>query len=92
MIDIKMTEIKIETYKFPCGMTIDGSGIVEKVFFELNQIIKKGEKLALFSSGNYEMELKAETDGVVVEIMIKENQKVYQNDDLWKIKTTHNNV
>ena len=89
---LKLSKTEIITYKFPGGMNADSSGKVDKILFELNQKITKGEKLAEFSNGNYEMEMTAEKDGIVCEILIEENQKIYQNDDLWKIKTTHNTV
>ena len=87
-----MTESEIITYSFPGGMNTDRSGIIDKILFKLNQKIKKGEKLAQFSSGDFEMEMTAEKDGIVCKILVEENQKVYQNDVLWKIKTKDNTV
>ena len=87
-----MIDYETITYSFPGGMNADSSGIADKIFIGINQKVHKGDKLALFSSGNYEMEITAEENGIVTEIMIKENQKVNQNDKLWKIKTCYNNV
>ncbi len=91
-LKLEGTNYRLNTYKFSGGMNVDGSGLLAEIYIASNQVVKKGDKLALFSSGDYEMELKAETDGVIWEIMVSEGQILFQNDVLFKIKTTHNTV
>jgi biotin carboxyl carrier protein len=77
--------------RFPGGMNIDGSGYVSKIFVNNNDFVKKGNEIAIFDSNGYEMALTAEKSGVI-ELLISENQKLLQNDILWKIKTTPNTM
>jgi len=85
-----MSKPEVITYKFPGGMKPDGTGIILKVLFTINQKVKKNEILAIFSSANFEMEMTAEKDGLVTEIFVEENEIVKQNQTMWNIKTTHN--
>lgn len=82
-----MTKSEIIAYKFPGGMNTDNTGVVKKIILKLNQKIIKGEKLAVLSSGNYEMEITAESDGITIELLVEENQVLHQNDIMWKVKT-----
>ncbi len=82
-----MSEHIIE--RFPGGMNIDGSGYVSKIFVNNNDYIKKGAKIAMFESNGYEMTLTAANSGII-ELLISKNQKLLQNDVLWKIENILN--
>jgi len=77
--------------RFPGGMNIDGSGFASKIFVNNNDFVEKGKEIAIFESNGYEMTLTAEDSGTI-ELLIFENQKLLQNDILWKIKTTPNTI
>ena len=81
-----MKDSEIRTYKFPGGMNAESSGIVSELLIALNQNVIKGQKLAVFISGDYIMEMEAERGGIVIEIFVTKNQTIYQNDDIWKIE------
>ena len=72
-------------------MNTNETGVLDEIFIETNQKIKKGEIIAKFSSGNYEMEMKADNNSIVIEIMVEKNMTVGYNQELWRTKTTHNN-
>lgn len=71
--------------RFPGGMNIDGSASVSRIFVNNNDFVKKGNEIAIFESNGYEVTLTAEKSGII-ELLISENQKLLQNDILWKIK------
>jgi len=85
-----MDESDLITYVFPGGVNSENSGMVINILFSKNQKVMKGEVLAIFSSENFQMEMEAEEDGIVIEIFVNEKQTIFQNDILWKIKTTYN--
>jgi len=86
------SEEKNIVYKFPGGMNTDGSGIISELFITINQEVKKEELLAILSSNGFEMEVRAESNGKVIDIIKGINQTLNQNDDMWIIKTGHNNT
>ncbi|MEP0264450.1 biotin/lipoyl-containing protein [Dokdonia sp.] len=82
-----MSSPNIITFKCPPGMNADDSVTVDKLTITLNQKVKKGQLLAILSSGNYEVEITAESDGIITELLIEEDQILHRNDIMWKIKT-----
>ena len=82
-----MREPNIITFKCPLGMNADDSATVDKLTFTLNQKVKKGQLLAILSSGNYEVEITAESDGIIIELLVEESQILHKNDIMWKVET-----
>ena len=81
-----MEDSEIIIYKFPGGMNVENYGIVSELFIYIDQTIVKGQKLAICMSGDFEMEIIAKENGIVMELLVKKNQIVYQNDNMWKVK------
>ena len=73
------------TCKCPGGMNAKDSSIVDRLHIKLNQKVKKGELLAILSSGDYEMKLTADSDGIITELFVEESQTLYKNDMMWTI-------
>lgn len=67
-------------------MNAESTSTVDKLTIKLNQEIKKGDLLAILSSANYEIELIADSDGIIIELFLEEGQVLQKNDMMWKIK------
>lgn len=80
-----MSEIISE--KFPGGMNILDNGIVSKLLVKNNDLVQKGQEIAIITSNNYEMSMHACVQGKI-EIFISNGQVIQKNDILWKINTT----
>ncbi len=82
-----MREPNIMVFKCPPGMNANDTVTIAKLTFTLNQEVKKGQLLAILSSRNYEVEIIAESDGIIIELLAEEGQISHRNDILWKVET-----